>query len=219
MDMDRYSRTFQDPLRALVYREKFKNGLFRRWTHRKERSNLAAALEAAGLQEGQGLVLDVPCGTGRWADLLGKAGKFYLGLDLSFPMLLICREWIGDRRPVALASAWALPLPDGGADLVACIRLLHHVGEEERKRALVGELCRVARRALLVTFLDGRSPKQRIHRWKARLMGKPVRRPAWNRKSLEEAARERGMTLVRYWTLSPWFSGQTLALFRREDRL
>ena len=216
--MESYSRSFQDPRRARGYGEKFRKGLFRRWTHSKEAANLQAALEEASALGEMDLVLDVPCGAGRWAGLLKGAGRTYLGLDLSLPMLRICREREGLAGSTIQASAWALPLPDGGADLTACIRLLHHVREEEEKRALLGELCRVTAKALLVTFLDGQSPKQRLHRKKARILGRPLRRPSWTRGALEKAARERGFAPVRYWSLSPWFSGQTLALLEREAR-
>ncbi len=214
--MKPYSQSFQDPRRARSYREKFQRGLFRRWTHLKEEANLRAALEEASAPGEVDLVLDVPCGAGRWTGLLRRRGRSYLGLDLSLPMLRICREAEGVRGRTVLASAWALPLPDGAADLTACIRLLHHVREEEVKRALLRELCRVTAKALVITFLDGESPKQRLHAGKARILGRPLRRPSWTRKALEEAAREGGFVPVRYWALSPWFSGQTLALFRRE---
>ncbi len=214
--MEAYSRSFQDPRRAEGYEEKFRKGLFRRWTHGKELANLRAALARAGFPREGELVLDVPCGSGRWTEELSRGGSLYLGLDLSLPMvrILLARRG-GAGRSAALASAWALPLRDGAAGVVVCWRLLHHVREEERKGALLGELCRVAGRALLVTFLDGASPKQRIHRFKRALLGRPSRRPAWTRTALEEEARKWGFAPAGYWPVSGWFSGQTLALFLR----
>ncbi len=214
--MKAYSRSFEDPRRAREYREKFRKGLFRRWTHLKEEAHLESALALVSAWGRLDLVLDVPCGAGRWTSLLRRAGGRYLGVDLSLPMLRVCREAEGIQGRLVQASAWALPLEDREADLAACLRLLHHVREEEGRRALVRELCRVAERALLLTFLDGDSPKQWLHRKKGRLLGRPLRRPTWTRGALEETAREGGFELVRYWPLSPWFSGQTLALFRRE---
>jgi 2-polyprenyl-3-methyl-5-hydroxy-6-metoxy-1,4-benzoquinol methylase len=48
----------------------------------------------------------------------------------------------------------ALPFPDRAYDVVLCYRLLPHVG---RWRDLVGELCRVARRAVIVDYPSARS--------------------------------------------------------------
>ena len=215
--MKDYSAAFHDPARARAYGEKFRRGLFRRWTHARERACLAGALREARRLGEADLVLDAPCGAGRWKGPLASAGRRYLGLDLSRPMVELARGKGGGRgEAFAVASAWALPLRDGGADLVFCVRLLHHVREEGEKAALVKELCRVAGKALVVTFLDGEAPKQRIHRWKRGLLGRPVRRPWWTRRALEAAAREGGFRLVRYWRVSPWFSGQTWALFERE---
>jgi len=206
--MDTYAQAFDRPRRARAYRDKFSRGLGRRLSHRRERRCLVGALAAAGAAAA-GFVVDVPCGAGRFLPLLAARSRLYLGLDRSLEMVRLCRERGGFA---AAASAWDLPLPDRSVDLVACIRLSHHVPEPARRRALVGELCRVARGAVILSFLDRSSCKQVLHRLKGQLLGRSPRRPLWSREGVAQAAADRGFTVVGFYAISSLFSGQTLAL-------
>jgi SAM-dependent methyltransferase len=65
-------------------------------------------LQAAGLRDG--LIVDLGCGTGRWAGLAASAGYAVLGFDASPAMLRLAR----DRAPGAdlrLASLWHSEIP------------------------------------------------------------------------------------------------------------
>ena len=206
-----YATRFHDPAAAAAYRDKFRTRWTRRLSQRAELRALEAALAAAG-PAATGLVLDVPCGAGRMAGALGRRAAGYLGLDLSLAMARLCREETG--RPTGQASAWALPLAPASVDLAACLRLSHHVPLEAERRALLAELCRVAKDAVLVSFLDRRAPRQVLHRLRRRLQGRPVVRPAWS--AAELAAAAPGFRLAGTFARSGWFSGQTIALLLRE---
>ena len=69
----------------------------------------------------RGLLLDVGCGTGRWARL-ARAAR-YAGVDL-------CREMIA-RRDCAVGSAAALPVRDSVAQVTLCSFVLGYVAEVE----------------------------------------------------------------------------------------
>lgn len=58
------------------------------------------------------------------------------------------------RMKFICSSMFTLPLPDQSADVVTCIRLLPHCPEWP---ALIGELCRVARHAVIVDYPAWRS--------------------------------------------------------------
>jgi SAM-dependent methyltransferase len=76
------------------------------------------------------LVLDIGCGERPYADLF--AGCRCIGIDLS----------CNGARPDVLASATALPLAAGSADLVFASQVIEHVPEPER---MVAECARVLR--------------------------------------------------------------------------
>jgi ubiquinone/menaquinone biosynthesis C-methylase UbiE len=67
-------------------------------------------------------VIDIGCGTGRWAAPLRA-----IGIDLSPAMLAIAAEKPGLHGRLAAADATALPIANASADLVLCTLTLGHV--------------------------------------------------------------------------------------------
>jgi 2-polyprenyl-3-methyl-5-hydroxy-6-metoxy-1,4-benzoquinol methylase len=105
-------------------------------------------------------VLDVGCGEGvvteRLAGLLPEVTV--VGLDADDPRLAV--EWRrrgGDNLAFRVGSGYQLPYDANSFDLVCAMEVLEHV---ERPDALLGEMARVARRALLVSV--PREPLWRI---------------------------------------------------------
>ena len=82
---------------------------------------IAAVLGPAPL----GRVIDIGTGTGRMLELFAPHATRALGIDRSSEMLRLARAKLHDRGNVELRQAdlYALPLPDGDADLA----ILHHV--------------------------------------------------------------------------------------------
>jgi SAM-dependent methyltransferase len=95
-----------------------------------------------------GRVLDVPCGTGRLTPFLREHGAAgVVGADRSRAML----HEGGDGTPRVQADALALPFADGVFDTTVSFRFLHHLDPATARRFL-GELARVTRRHLVVSF-------------------------------------------------------------------
>lgn len=96
-------------------------------------------------------VLDVPVGTGRFAELYAACGLRATGVDTSDEMLEIAS---GKGR--ALGLDWELrngdirrlPWPDNSFDVAVCIRLFQWLGGEDLTAAL-GELARVTRQEIV----------------------------------------------------------------------
>ena len=84
-----------------------------------------------------GRVVDVGCGTGRWAARLGA-----IGIDASEPMVRRAAAKSGTAGRLALADAIALPLANAAADAVLCTLTLGHIRSPERALA---EFARVLR--------------------------------------------------------------------------
>lgn len=90
------------------------------------------------LGHGQGLCLDLGCGTGLYAEILESTGRGVVGIDVSRDQLRYAKE----REPVAAADARCLPFSDETFDGVACI-WVH--GDLDDLPAVLAEVARVLR--------------------------------------------------------------------------
>ena len=105
-----------------------------------------AAARLAGCPDG-GELLDVPCGFGRHAVPLARAGYRVTGADRSESLLAEARRRAGGERWPKLARAdyRELPFRDASFDAALCLfTSLGYLGDEEDAKAL-GEIARVLR--------------------------------------------------------------------------
>lgn len=93
-------------------------------------------------------LLDVPCGTGRIAQVLLDWGFRVTAADISQEMIHVAQRRIassGGQLPASRGSADALPFTDESFDAVLSIRFLPHIASEPR-RLMLREMARVSRR-------------------------------------------------------------------------
>jgi SAM-dependent methyltransferase len=109
----------------------------------------------------EGLQLDAPCGAGRLGASLAKRGRV-VGVDGSAPMLAEAARG-GVYASLVLGDAFALPFADGAFAGAACVRLLHHLRTDDRRRVLA-ELRRVCRGPFVVSYYDAAT----FQAWKAK---------------------------------------------------
>ncbi|MFO1052825.1 MAG: methyltransferase domain-containing protein [Planctomycetota bacterium] len=117
------------------------------------------------------VVLDVPCGRGRFAEFARARGAAWIGADRSRAMLAAAR----DAEPAAgfaSVDATALPFADRAVDGVVTFRFLHHVDDEAARR-VCQEAARVSARFVVVTFFHPVS----AHALQRYLLGVLHRRP------------------------------------------
>jgi len=147
-----------DKQHAHKYLQKHRNSLSRRLSHQRDVQMARRALALAGEP---GLVLDLPCGAGRFWPLLGeKPNRMIIGADNSRDMLeTACQaqpaEVVKRVQPLQ-TSAFAIDLPDNAVDSIFCMRLLHHVGDPQHRLALLREFQRVTRDSVIISlWVDG----------------------------------------------------------------
>ncbi len=137
-----------------------------------------------------GIVLDVPCGTGRFTNFLLKEGFRVIGADISPQMLAEARRKV-EGSPDALlgfqtCEVERLPFPDKSIDCTLTVRFLHLVPKEVRP-TVFKELKRVSKsHVVLCVNVDKYALKHVVKR----LRGKGS--PLWMsqrelRKELEDA--------------------------------
>lgn len=100
-------------------------------------------------------VLDCPVGTGRFLPLYRKLGCDVRGVDASEEMLALARR--KSRGYVSLEIGDASDLDSGyeaAYDVVVCVRFFDLIDEDAMLKVM-RELCRVARRAVILTIRLG----------------------------------------------------------------
>lgn len=158
---------------------------------------------------GGGLLLDAPCGAGRLGASLAARGRV-VGLDGSAAMLGQARR-TGAYAALVHADAFALPFSDAAFDGGACVRLLHHLRSEDRRRVLA-ELRRVCAGPVVVSYYDAAT----FQAWKARgkRAAKGTRKPIARAEFLADLAAA-GLAPIGFSRPLPLIAEQTFVAVRR----
>jgi SAM-dependent methyltransferase len=163
-----------DEQHAQDYLLKHQDGLARRLSHKRDEQLARRALALVGEP---GLVLDLPCGAGRfWPLLAQKPNRVIIGADNSAAMLEVATQAqpaeVVKRVQPLQTSAFDIALPDNAVDSIFCMRLLHHIGESAHRLTLLREFQRVTRDSVIISlWVDGNFK-------------------AWKRKRMEQKRRE-----------------------------
>jgi SAM-dependent methyltransferase len=159
------------------------------------------------------LVVDVPCGLGRFSDLVVEQGHRYLGIDLNFAWAHYAAERVKKFLPAVQASILELPLADNSADFIFSIRMFHHFQPGQIEQALK-EISRVAPRAL-ITFYNRHTWRMQRRRFSPRLRrreqkgGGPWYENSYNPHEMERLAEKAGLQIKERIPSSGFFSFTT----------
>ena len=143
---------------AEQYLQKHQDGIARHLSHWRDAQLARRALKRVGDPR---VVLDLPCGAGRfWPLLADKSDRVIMAADNSNDMISTARagqpEDIVQRVETFQTSAFSINLADGAVDCIFCMRLLHHLSDSSHRIALLREFYRVSRDTIIVSlWVDG----------------------------------------------------------------
>ncbi|MBW5414271.1 class I SAM-dependent methyltransferase [Pseudomonas sp. MAG002Y] len=147
-----------DRAHAEQYFKKHQDGMARRLSHWRDEQLARRALRLAGQPN---LVLDLPCGAGRfWPLLAEKQNRVIIGADNSADMLAVAcasqPKEIVQRVRTLQTSAFAIDLPDNAVDSIFCMRLVHHIADSADRLEMFKEFNRVTRDTVILSlWVDG----------------------------------------------------------------
>lgn len=143
---------------AKDYFDKHDAGFWRSLSNWRDHQIARKALKVAGNPKS---VLDMPCGTGRFWELLAEDSQRTIhasdnSQDMIDTGLKYRPKEIVKRIQAFQGSAFDLPVEDNFVENVFCIRLIHHIGKHEDRMKLLSELHRVSSSTVIISlWVDG----------------------------------------------------------------
>jgi len=203
---------YQDPQYAADYDQRWQ-GQF--GVQRDRRKAQAIQRAWADLQQASGekaqSMLDIPCGTGRFATLFDRFCPTVVGADLAEPMLREARLKHPRSRLLAADGA-RLPFDDGAFDVVICIRFLHLIRDPELRVTFLREFRRVARLGVILDYRHGHTLRiwGRHLRFRMGLLHTAPANPSPSAIRAEIAAAGLKLVSRRQVHFGPWLSDKVL---------
>ncbi|TIR21946.1 MAG: methyltransferase domain-containing protein [Mesorhizobium sp.] len=119
---------------------------------RREQNCIAKALETCSPLPSQ--ILDIPCGTGKLADVLIRHNCQVMAADISMEMMALAKTAYEGRpgfQGFVRCDVTQLPMANESFDTVICLRLIHLIPPHLRRK-IINELARVTSRRLIVSY-------------------------------------------------------------------
>lgn len=209
---------------AQQYLHKHQDGLARRLSHWRD---VQVARRALKMAEQPNLVLDLPCGAGRfWPMLCEQPNRVILAADNSADMLLTARAAqpaeVVARVNSLRTSAFAIDLGENAVDCIFCIRLLHHIESSAHRLAILREFNRVSRDTVIVSlWVDGNYKAWKRRRLEARRVAEGRATQNQNRfvvprAVIEREFRQAGFTIVGHLDFLPGYAMWRTYVLRKE---
>ena len=184
---------------ARHYFHKHRRGFTQRLTTWRELAMARQALVLAGHPE---VVLDLPCGAGRFWPLLAEhPQRRILAADNSAEMIQVACQMqpaeLVRRVECFQCSAFETGLDDDSVDNIFCMRLLHHIIEPSHRLALLREFRRVTRETVCISlWVDGNyQAHRRMKRQLRRPRGGYQNRGVVARRTVEAEFRQAGFEI------------------------
>ncbi len=166
-DICLFQRRFESRSQAERYRDRYKTGRRARMD-RIERAALRQLLH--GIDDVE-VALDLPSGTGRLSPVVAEFAKRIILADSSEDMLAVARDDLPDLSAEYLQTdAQDIRLADDSVGLVFSHRFLNHIFDPAERARILGELARVSRRYVALSYYAA-SIRWRWRRLIKRLLG------------------------------------------------
>jgi len=214
-----------DQEHAQQYLEKHQTGLSRKLSHYRDQQ---LARRALALADQPNLVLDLPCGAGRfWSTLAEQPNRIILAADNSTDMLATAMaaqaKHITEHVRTLHTSAFDINLPDNSVDNIFCMRLLHHIEKPEHRLALLKEFHRTTRDSVIISlWVDGNYKalrrkaleKKRAQRGKVQ---ENSNRFVINRATVEQEFMQAGFSIQTHLDFLPGYSMWRVYVLRKNN--
>ena len=201
------------------YYQKHRDGIEPILSHWRDVQLAREALKIAGSPE---LVLDLPCGAGRfWQVLAENPSRKVIGADNSADMVAValehCPKEIASRFTGMQTSAFDIDLEAGAVDSIFSMRLMHHIGKSEHRLAMLKEFYRVSRDTVIISlWVDGNYKSyKRKKSEKKHPRGSNQNRFVVPAKQIEQEFAQAGFKVLDYLDFIPYYAMWRVYVLRK----
>jgi len=166
-------------------------------------------------------VLDAPCGVGRATVLMAQKGMKATGIDLGEAAVYVARKKAkeaGVNLEFQQGDITNLNFNDMTFDAVLCFRLYHHFPDDSSREPIIAELCRVAQKYVLISYLSPYAFTSIKRSVRSLMGGKLSRQYTTKLGDLENKFNGHGFGLVRDIPQARFRHTLHLAIFKRSDK-
>lgn len=163
-------------------------------------------------------VLDAPCGGGRVTIYLSGLGYRVWAADLSEAMIKIARDKFaqsGLSVAVERQDVEKLTYADRHFDTLVSFRLFHHFPDQDIRRRVVSELCRVAAKNVVLSYFSPVSFTSMRNKLAATIGGKKSKKYSTPLSEVEGYFKDNGFRLVKDFAQLPIVHTLHVAVFER----
>lgn len=185
--------------------------------HRQEMALIEKGLRS--LDENVRTMLDIPCGVGRASIFLSENGFEVTGADLGTGAVEIARQQVreaGSSATIEPNDIEQMSYGTNSFDAILCFRLYHHFPDERVRGRVIRELCRVADRYVLISYLSPASYTSMRRALASRLPGKTSKQNVTSLGSIERHFADNGFELVQDHAQLFFLHSLHLAVFRKK---
>jgi len=200
------------------YERKRYRGIDQRLVHRREISILERFLER--LDPESGVVLDIPCGYGRFSSLMRKRGWGFVSSDYSFSMVKRAMESGGESTllkdwGVVADAKKGLPFKEGTFPVLLCMRFWHHVHDPAERKAILDFFSQVTSGWVILSFYQVNALHRLQRRFRRKLKKSPTRIKMISREEFYEEIQGSGFECTKVVPLIRGIHAQHVALLKK----
>jgi len=163
-------------------------------------------------------ILDVPCGYGRFSELLLRNSLNLTSADISLPMVMAARKYSlpsSSNHHFLVGDIRNLPLKDNTFDYVITIRVLQHMLNASIRHQVLRELHRVARKMVVLSFYRYNFLHS-IERWiRCQIKNVDKRISMLSLNDFSKELNSTGFVVLRLFPVLKYFHAHTIALLQK----
>ncbi len=200
------------------YEKKRYRGIDQRIVHNREQKILKKIFERMG--KTSGLVLDLPCGYGRFSAILLDKGLALVNCDISPAMVERANERVaklfqGAARGVVTNAIFGLPFKKNTFSLVMSMRFFHHIHSSEDRRKILTEFSRVSFDWIVLSYYQSNALHKIQRKLRKKIKKTPTRIKMIKGQEFQNEAKESGFEVVSVFPLFFGLHSQHIALLKR----